>query len=263
VYRFISTPPGPGPHSREWLRAVRSHAASVSQPNQRPRRRSRPRRLFEGEAVLDFSTQEPLSTSTRDSASARHAIQPTSRLEPSYPGLALINDRLHVDILAGRSFSPISHLSTYSKPYVPGIIQHYVHNLTIPVPEIDGSSTTPLFRAVWIPVVLHDPVVFQIIVLFAATHFATFADPSQYNSFHTELLSLKQSALSALIQRVQSEHTQTSPSSLRQTAIPASDTLLAAAAKMASYEAIFGTLEVVRCAPRILLVQAAALSHLI
>lgn len=144
-------------------------------------------------------------------------------------------------ILSGQTLSPITQLPTYHKPYVPGIINHYIHNLTIPIPELDGSTTVPLFRAAWLPVVVHDPLIFQIVVLFAATHYATYAAPSEYQSLHVELLSLKQSALSSLIRKVQSEQPTQSHKDVR----PSSDTLIAAAAKMASFEAIFGAVEAV------------------
>ena len=87
------------------------------------------------------------------------------------------------------------------------------------------------------------------IILFAATHYATHADPTRFNFLHLELLSLKQSALSALLQRVQSGQVAASTSisapGRMQDNDSFSDTLIAAAAEMASFEAIFGAVEAV------------------
>jgi hypothetical protein len=125
-------------------------------------------------------------------------------------------------------------------------MNHYINNLTIPIPELDGISPVPVFRAAWLPMVLHDPVVFQVVILFAATHYAAYADASQYDDLYLELLSLKQAALRALIQTVQTESTTPLvPSMAAEQSAGSSDTLIAAAAKMASYEAIFGAREAV------------------
>lgn len=144
------------------------------------------------------------------------------------------NTRMVSDVLSGLIFSPISQLATYHKAYLPGVLHHYIHNLTIPIPELDGSAAGPLFRAAWVPLVIHNPVIFQIVVLFAATHYATYVHPRQAEHMVLELLALKQAALTLLIQRVASEQN-------------VSDVLVAAAGKMASYEAIFGTAESVSC----------------
>lgn len=79
---------------------------------------------------------------------------------------------------------------------------------------------------------IQDPVIFQIVVLFTTTHYATYANSSQSKQLFLKLLSLKQIGLSSLAQQVWSEN-------------EVSDVLIAAAAKMASYEAIFGTAEAV------------------
>lgn len=225
IYQFIPATPGQDQPRRELLRLVRSQAASVSRQEHASRQQqTRGTRLSRGEGIIQFDDE-----SSREEQDASAAAGPSSQRS-----LQLSSDqssqRLTFDGLAGYSFSPVSDLPTYHKPYLPGLMNHYISNLTIPTPEIDGSTTIPLFRGAWIPIVLHDPVIFQVVVLFAATHYATYADPSQYDQVDQELLSLKESALSILIQRV-SQDLNSFPS----------DTVIAAAAKMASYEAIFGT----------------------
>lgn len=259
VYQFIATSPGQTRTTRELQRAVRSHAASVSRPDLVIRRRTHTPKLGQGESVIVFNT-EPAAPIERND----HGISPLVGTAAHINDLALVSetdqsdldlswntssDRLFIDILSGQTFSPISHLATFRKPYLPGIINHYIYNLTIPTPEIDGSSTSPHFRATWVPLVIHDPLIFQVVVLFAATHYATFADPSYYDHLSQELLSLKQSALSALIHRVQDEQSipayPPASSVAERTFNGCSDTLIAASAKMASYEAIFGSVQAV------------------
>lgn len=257
-YRFMTTPAGQNPTNREFQRTVRSHAASVSHPDRITRRRARIREQNSGEGIIVFDSNSGDPAENRHprslpAVSQADELTVTSRrgrsdyghhqLNPNIPSTPY---RLHTDYLTGDIFSPIVHLTTYHQPYLPGIVNHYISNLTIPIPELDGDSVVPLFRAAWLPIVFHDPLVFQVVVLFAATHYATFADPSQFNGLYMELLSLKQSALLALIQRVQDE--QTIPSSSHAQSRYTRDTMIAAAAKMASYEAIFGTGEAVSLA---------------
>ena len=259
-YRFVEASQGSNTTTtRELQRAVRSHAASVSQPDHITWRRNRVRRLnnprrgitvFGADLTTNSTAKERETLPPVGNASANNDFTLASRYGCSYLGQHSLDPSNSLwSSLSGQTFSPISHLATYHKPYVPGIIHHYICNLTIPIPELDGSSTVPLFRAAWLSVVVHDPLIFQIIVLFAATHYATYADPSRFNSLHLELLSLKQSALSALIQKVQSEQGAASMSTSTDHGTEDNgssiDTLIAAAAKMASFEAIFGVVEAV------------------
>lgn len=257
----METPGGPNSTSREFQRTVRSHAASVSHPDRIIRRQPRRRDWNDGPGVIVFDANPVDPTAGPDPASrpttartgeltiaprqSQSARQTTGQSDYSHQPLSTNTPwspyRFRTDYLSGNTFSPLQHLATYHAPYLPGIVNHYIYNLTIPIPELDGDSPVPLFRAAWLPIVFHDPVVFQVVVLFAATHYATFADPSQYNDLYLELLTLKQSALLALIQTVQSEQSQTAPTTINRDR----DTLIAAAAKMASYEAIFGTSEAV------------------
>lgn len=242
AYSFVPDPHGQRQNRRELQRAVRSHAATVSYPHDVPRRRTRQPRLGQGESVLALTPRDDSATEQRDSVESGQATDPSRR-----------TFRLFTDILSGNTFSPIAYLDTFHKPYVPGIINHYIYQLTIPTPQIDDAFAAPLFRGTWVPIIIHDPLLFEIIVLFAATHYATFAVPAQYQDLYQELLVLKQSALRALIRTVQSEDlaAQESTASGNNEVQGCSDTLIAAAAKMASYEAIFGSIEAVSFPPRV------------
>lgn len=236
-YRFIPSQ-GESSASQELRRAVRSHAAAVSRSERQNRTRLPLRARYRGEGLIDFEADAAPNASDADrQALVARAADASTTTE---------DDRLYIDILSGETFSPISCLDTYHRAYVSGVMNHYIQNMTIPIPEIDGTTAVPLFRAVWLPIVLHDPIIFQVVMLFAATHYATFADPSRYQELNLELIRLKQAALSALRSRVEVEAVEASASSSgghQPTA--SSDVLIAAAAKMASYEAIFGTVQAV------------------
>lgn len=267
--RFMVMSGDQDPANRSFKRTVRSHAASVSRSQRSNRRPIRTR--YEGEGVILFDAALVNSTAGHDppiQPAAACTDQSTVFLatrQPSEPPQSISDSRsdpgqeqsntntsqpqslcvLQRDYLSGNDFSPLQHLATYHAPYLPGVLNHYIYNLTIPIPELDGSSTVPLFRAAWLPVVLNDPVVFQVIILFAATHYASIAHPSQYGKLRLELLTLKQSALLALIEAVQGEQSNDLPPSDTDQSCDSRDALIAGAAKMAAYEAIFGSKEAV------------------
>lgn len=266
AYRFLVTSGDQTSAAREFQQTVRSHAATVSRPGRR--RQACTRKRNDGEGVIVFESTTTLrqyhrilprtacadglatGNSTRNTSQPARRTQSRQRGQPNdttnqplASNISRTHHRLRVDYLSGNTFSPLQHLPTYHAPYLPGVVNHYIHNLLIPIPELDNSATVPLFRAVWLPIVFHDPLIFQVIILFAATHYATFTDPDQYDSLRPELLALKQFALVALIQTVQVS--QVTLHGYANEAQNSKDILIAAAAKMASYEAIWGTAEAV------------------
>lgn len=176
--------------------------------------------------------------------------------------------------LSTYTISPISGLPVYHLSYVPGILDNYISKLAVPIPEIDNNSPRPLIRTQWLPMVVHSPAIFHVIVLLSAAYYAVYAEPSQYPRMYTEILALKQQALKGLIidmQNVQSTgpHTKDRNPSVgsahssgsesndsayhslpendivreaRRTSLSNSEEecVIAAIAKMASYEAMFG-----------------------
>lgn len=98
-------------------------------------------------------------------------------------------------------------------------------NLAVAIPEIDGPEKTFLLRTVWFSAVIHSPAIFQVIVLFSASHYA-----AQHHDiiYAPTILALKQYALAGIASLVTS------------TEDALSDELIAVIAKMASYEAIYG-----------------------
>lgn len=97
--------------------------------------------------------------------------------------------------------------------------------MAIDMPELDEPDAPGLLRTRWFPMVLTEAATFQVIVLLAASHFASL-HPLQADG--SQLLQLKSKAISLVGASLAS--------------IGPSDQMIAAVAKMASYEAIFGDL---------------------
>jgi hypothetical protein len=235
-FRWVPSSQGQSQSTQELHRnTIRSHAASVSHREQETRRQRRPEQPVPGQGVLVIPTRSAASAGTAPEPSPAIDVQ-TQEEQSDWP-----TRRLVLDVLSGVTFSPIAALETYHKPYLPGILDHYIRNLTIPIPELDGISVIPVFRHTWVPFVIYDPVIFQIVVLFSATHYATFADSTHIDHLVLELLTLKQCALTSLAERIRLEQDFISASPEPNQEI--SDVVVAAAAKLASYEAIYGTTE--------------------
>lgn len=92
---------------------------------------------------------------------------------------------------------------------------------------MDEPDEPGLLRSRWFPIVLHDPLVFRVIVLFSASHYAIRSN--QGSQYAVTILSLKQEALAAINAAISCVKGR------------ASDYVVASIAKMASYEAIFGS----------------------
>ena len=96
-------------------------------------------------------------------------------------------------------------------------------NMAVDLPELDEPEKAGLLRTRWFPLVMTEAATFQVVMLLAASHYASLRQTREHGP---SLLQQKSKAL-ALIRD----------------ALPAkgpSDQLIGAVAKMASYEAMFG-----------------------
>jgi hypothetical protein len=139
---------------------------------------------------------------------------------------------------------------------MPAVMHNYVTKLALPIPELDDGAPHPILRTVWLPMVMHDPAIFQVIVLFAAAHYATYAEPERWHTFYAEILSLKQNALKALLGGLKMANMPRDPSGAKALSNGDEECLIAAIAKMASYEAIYGDAAAVCLPPPFLLTIA-------
>ncbi|KEF59881.1 uncharacterized protein A1O9_04729 [Exophiala aquamarina CBS 119918] len=224
-----------GPEAEQNRRRVRSHAAKASgggaasssfnagldkfPPQQKPpRKRRRPRRQNLSWAVQvrdpEYESQQPHHSNT--SSASLSSSGGGSRTSPLSP-------------LSGMALIPASKSPVYHEPYMPIVVQNYLDHLAVAIPELDGGSDSVLLKTRWFPMVMHSPVIFQVIVLFSASHYAA---QRRDSSLARTLLSLKQCALHGLRQSLSSAS--------EEGTAPVRDELIAATAKMASYEAIWG-----------------------
>jgi hypothetical protein len=98
--------------------------------------------------------------------------------------------------------------------------------MAVDLPELDEPEKPGLLRTRWFPLVMTEAATFQVIMLLAASHFASLR-PSKAHG--PSLLQLKAKALSLIGPALAAEGP--------------NDQLIGAVAKMASYEAIFGEQE--------------------
>lgn len=102
--------------------------------------------------------------------------------------------------------------------------------MAVDIPELDLPGHHGLLRTAWFPLVMTEPALFSVIILLAASHYASLqSDPG---NMRINLLSLRYEAVASInrildVQRPGTTH----------------DALIGAIAKMASYEAMFGSLE--------------------
>lgn len=103
--------------------------------------------------------------------------------------------------------------------------EHYINNMALDIPDLDGDDTRGLLRTRFFPFVLTDKATLHTVMLMAASHYSN-AKGSRSQTI--DLLQLRGMAIREI------------NSALENPARAVSDQLIAAVAKMASYEALFG-----------------------
>lgn len=101
--------------------------------------------------------------------------------------------------------------------------------MAVDIPELDQPGSRGLLRTRWFPLVMTEPSLFLVIMLIAASHYASV----QHNTteLRLNLLSMRGEAVQAINQSLAKQHG------------TINDALVGAIAKMASYEAMFGNVD--------------------
>ena len=99
--------------------------------------------------------------------------------------------------------------------------------MAVEVPELDEPGHVRLLGTRWFPMVLHEPAIFHVVILIAASHYAAQHPDRAYSLV---LLSMRQWAIFAVSEAV------------RAVTGSVGDHVIAAVAKLAAYEAMYGTL---------------------
>lgn len=132
--------------------------------------------------------------------------------------------------IGGLRVDPFQSYPVSVQPWTQLLVDHYLVHMAVDIPELDLPGHHGLLRTTWFPLVMTEPALFSVIILLAASHYASLqGDPG---NMRINLLSLRYEAVASInrildVQRPETTH----------------DALIGAIAKMASYEAMFGSLE--------------------
>lgn len=101
--------------------------------------------------------------------------------------------------------------------------------MAVDIPELDQPGNRGLLRTRWFPLVMTEPSLFLVIMLIAASHYASVCHST--TELKVNLLTLRGEAVHAINHALEVQRGQLT------------DALIGAIAKMASYEAMFGDLD--------------------
>ncbi|KAL2865101.1 uncharacterized protein BJX67DRAFT_383099 [Aspergillus lucknowensis] len=116
------------------------------------------------------------------------------------------------------------------RPFLPQLVDHYLMSMAVDIPELDQLGNRGLLRTDWFPLVMSERALFLVIILLAASNYASVQ--RERLDMRMDLLALRCEAVQAVNEALELEH----PGSI-------SDALVGAIAKMASYEAMYGSLD--------------------
>ncbi|RAK98605.1 uncharacterized protein BO80DRAFT_361211 [Aspergillus ibericus CBS 121593] len=131
--------------------------------------------------------------------------------------------------LGGLRIDPFRSYPIAWRPFVPRLVDHYLVSMAVDIPELDLPGNRGLLRTSWFPLVMTEPALFLVIMLLAASHHAT-VNP-QSLEIRLNLLSLRCEAVQAINKALGEQQR------------GLNDALVGAIAKMASYEAMFGSMD--------------------
>ncbi|CAG8033421.1 unnamed protein product [Penicillium nalgiovense] len=132
--------------------------------------------------------------------------------------------------IGGLRVDPFKSYPTSVQPWTPLLVDHYLMNMAVDIPELDQPGTPGLLRTSWFPLVMTEPALFSVIILLAASHYASLQ--SNPSGMKMDLLGFRCEAILSINSCLEAQQPGT-----------VNDALIGAIAKMASYEAMFGSLE--------------------
>ncbi|KAH8692768.1 hypothetical protein BGW36DRAFT_430515 [Talaromyces proteolyticus] len=142
----------------------------------------------------------------------------------------VLKSRLIPPQLGGLRVDPFQSYPMSFQPWMPMLVDHYVVHMAVDIPELDMPGNRGLLRTSWFPLVMTEPALFSVIMLLAASHYVSTQNPSR--NMKLRLLDLRCEAVQSINRTLESQQRK-----------PISDALIGAIAKMASYEAMFGSIE--------------------
>ncbi|KAL2786442.1 hypothetical protein BJX66DRAFT_328576 [Aspergillus keveii] len=133
--------------------------------------------------------------------------------------------------LGGLRGDPFRSYPVAWRPSLPRFVDHYLMSMAVDIPELDQPGNRGLLRTTWFPLVMSERALFLVIILLAASNYASVQDQSQPldTKMKLDLLALRCEAVQAVNEALEAQE----PGRI-------SDALVGAIAKMASYEAMYG-----------------------
>ncbi|KAK5122445.1 hypothetical protein LTR85_004029 [Meristemomyces frigidus] len=158
------------------------------------------------ELASSSSTSAPITSSPETSSAS-----PSPTTSPDQPSICRID--------------PSEVYPEEWHPYIPRVMEHYLSNLAVDIPDLDGPVTKGLLRTRFFPLIMTDAAPLHAVMLVAASHYSKVRG-SRLHAI--DLLQLRGMAIREINAALEDGRRATS------------DQLIAAVAKMASYEALFG-----------------------
>ncbi|KAF2148602.1 hypothetical protein K461DRAFT_298002 [Myriangium duriaei CBS 260.36] len=204
---------------------VRAHAARAQRPY-RPQQDKNGRTSFLPIRKTLNAISKNQELSGRPRASERRLIDATKeRIDTDMSASKYIS--LQSMMIGGVRTDPFKTYPIPWQPYLPAVVDHYVQHMTVDIPELDGPDARGLLRSSWFPLTMANRSLFCVIILIAASHRATTCNKRDA----LNLLRLRTEALDFVQQDLENQ------------SLCLSDQMVGAVAKLASYEAMYGTRE--------------------
>jgi len=178
------------------------------------------------DSVAERKGSDQLRVVVRKKSSASTGTSTSSSNTDSSPEVEL---RLPKLPQGSTSADPFWTFPVDYRPELSPIFAHYIQNVAVDIPDIDGPNAKGLLRRVWFPLCMTEAATMYAVLLMAASHYCAI-NPSQAALF--DLVYLKGRALAAI------------QAALLKPDRAVTDALIGAVAKMAAYEAIFGDSQV-------------------
>ncbi|KAJ0413173.1 hypothetical protein BJY00DRAFT_68272 [Aspergillus carlsbadensis] len=138
--------------------------------------------------------------------------------------------------LGGLRGDPFRSYPVAWRPSLPRFVDHYLMSMAVDIPELDQPGNRGLLRTTWFPLVMSERALFLVIILLAASNYASVQSESHpldaKSKMKLDLLSLRCEAVQAVNEALEVQQ----PGCI-------SDALVGAIAKMASYEAMYGDVD--------------------
>ncbi|WPH03806.1 Hypothetical protein R9X50_00668900 [Acrodontium crateriforme] len=195
-------------HQKEHAAALARRAKKVQTPASTERSKSTASLAADAECLT-------LNTSTGAGPSNSYFASETSSTSPSPSGSPKLEQRIN----------PAELYPDAWHSYIPQVMDYYMTNMAVEIPDVDETTIKQLLRATFFPFVLTDPALLHAVMLVAAAYYRSVHGLRSHDIdlFHLRGMTIRE------INRA-----------LEDPARATSDQVVVAVAKMATYEALYG-----------------------